>query len=634
MADTKGITVQFRGDVSDFEKAVKKVNGDLKETKSEISLLNKQLKFDPKNIDAFNKRLEVFKQKEQQLVELTNTLKDGMSKLDPNSKEWSDYNKQLQSATLELEKLKKELSSMPTGNIAKLTKEFEEWGKKAEKVGKDLEKVGKKLSVLSGGIIALATGGVKFNAQLEQYQTAYTTLIGDAEKASETISKIQQDASRSPFDTSSLIEANQYLISAGVEAEESRQFINALGDAIASTGGGSAELSRMAQNLQQIKNLGKASSVDIKQFANAGINIYGLLAETTGKTVEELKKMDITYEQLLEAFTKASSEGGKYFGAMENQSQTLNGALSTLKDSISQLLGELTQSLMPVVKNIIKFINDLVNKLKGMSDEEKAMITRIGLIIASLGPLLLIGGKIISGLGGISTAIAGLLKNQKVIAIITKLTANGTSLSVVLKTLIKSLKGFINPATIIVGLLVLLYKKSDTFRKAVDGLFGAVWNLVKSAFTTLAQILNVVFAIIGQVINVLNRLWQSFANSTAGKQFITFLTNAVSLITTLVNWLSNLVSWLGKVFKWFGDLVGIATNFNNVAGSLTSTISKNGKVQYTMNSGGLMSGGMMSNVTVNNTFTISNGNDIDQRVVEHWADIMTSRINSNLGRLV
>lgn len=633
MAETKGITVQFRGDVSDFEKAVKQVNGDLKETKSEISLLNKQLKFDPKNVEALTKKFDALQQKEKQLTELTKTLQDGMKNFDPNSKEWADYNKQLQSATLELEKLKNELSSMPSANVAVLAKDFQEWGKSLDGIGKKLENVGKKLAVLSGGIVALATGGVKFNAQLEQYQTAYSTLIGDAEKASETVSKIQEDASKSPFDTASLIEANQYLISAGVEAEESRQFINALGDAIASTGGGSAELSRMAQNLQQIKNVGKASSIDIKQFAMAGINIYGLLAETTGKTVEELNTMDITYEQLLEAFTKASSEGGRYFGAMENQSQTLNGTISTLKDSVAQLLGELTQSLMPIIKSIISFINELVNKLRNLSPEQQAMITKIGLLIASLSPLLAIGGKILQGIGGISVKIGELISNPKVITFFAKLTANGSSLGAILKTLVSTFTKLINPVTVIIGLLALLYANSETFRNAVNGLASSVWNLVKTAFTTLANILRVVFQIIGQVLNVLGRLWQSFANSTAGQQFVTFLTNVVKLITNLINWLAKLVEWLGKVFKWFGELIGIATDFNGVTGALTTKLGRNG-MSLTMQSGGLMSGGMMSNITMNNTFTITNGNDIDQRVVEHWADVMTNRINDNLGRMV
>lgn len=49
-----------------------------------------------------------------------------------------------------------------------------------------------------------------------------------------------------------------------------------------------------------------------------------------------------------------------------------------------------------------------------------------------------------------------------------------------------------------------------------------------------------------------------------------------------------------------------------------------------MQSGGMMSGG----ITLNNTFTINNGNDIDESVVTQWADIMTERINENLGRMV
>ena len=49
-----------------------------------------------------------------------------------------------------------------------------------------------------------------------------------------------------------------------------------------------------------------------------------------------------------------------------------------------------------------------------------------------------------------------------------------------------------------------------------------------------------------------------------------------------------------------------------------------------MQSGGMMSGG----ITLNNTFTINNGNDIDESVVTQWADILTDRINENLGRMV
>ena len=55
----------------------------------------------------------------------------------------------------------------------------------------------------------------------------------------------------------------------------------------------------------------------------------------------------------------------------------------------------------------------------------------------------------------------------------------------------------------------------------------------------------------------------------------------------------------------------------------------------TFESGGYMSsGGMMSSITLNNSFTINNANNIDRATVMSWADVMTERINENLGRMV
>ena len=55
----------------------------------------------------------------------------------------------------------------------------------------------------------------------------------------------------------------------------------------------------------------------------------------------------------------------------------------------------------------------------------------------------------------------------------------------------------------------------------------------------------------------------------------------------------------------------------------------------TFDVGPMSSGGMMSgSITLNNTFTINNGQNIDQATVMQWADVLTDRINENLGRMV
>ena len=202
--------------------------------------------------------------------------------------------------------------------------------------------------------------GISYNAQIEKYTTGFTNMLGSAQAAQEAMQAIQEDAARTPFDVASLTQANQLLISAGENAEYSRKVINALGDAVSATGGTSVELSRMAANLQQIANVGKAAAIDIKQFAFAGINIYQILADYTGKSVQEVQNMTISYDLLSQALIAASEEGGRYYNAMDTQSQTMNGRISTLKDNVSQLAGLMTGDLSSGIGVVIGHLNDMV----------------------------------------------------------------------------------------------------------------------------------------------------------------------------------------------------------------------------------------------------------------------------------
>lgn len=213
-------------------------------------------------------------------------------------------------------------------------------------------------TIIAAGKQVVSTG-VQYNAQLEQYQTALTNMLGSEAEAVALLDEIKQDAAKTPFDTAGLVKANELLISTGVDAESSRRTILALGDAVSATGGGNEELSRMAQNLQQIQNAGKATSADIKQFAYAGIDVYGILADYTGKTTEEVQKMTVTYDLLSNALISAADEGGRYFNSMSTQSETLNGQWSTLKDNATQLAGLMTADLADGIKVVIGHMNDL-----------------------------------------------------------------------------------------------------------------------------------------------------------------------------------------------------------------------------------------------------------------------------------
>lgn len=272
----------------------------------------------------------------------------------------SEYEQNLETAKKETQSAANSLSRSANtagGGVASMANQFATASAKANILANMLTSLGTKAVSFAKNFVEM---GISYNAQIEKYTTGLTNMLGSAEAAQQAMENIQEDAAKTPFNVDSLVSANQYLISAGENAGYARKTIMALGDAVAATGGGSDELNRMAQNLQQIANTGKATAVDIKQFAYAGINVYGILADYTGKSTEEVQKMTISYDLLTQALQAASEEGGRYYNSMDAQSQTMNGRVSTLGDNVKQLAGLLTGNLTSALGGVITKLNEMV----------------------------------------------------------------------------------------------------------------------------------------------------------------------------------------------------------------------------------------------------------------------------------
>ena len=351
---------------SEYRKQMQNIIQQQKEYSSELNLVTAQL---GKNATAQQKASSIASvlkkqiQSQESALSAQNTmLQKAVTKWGDASKEASGFRTAINKTSAELATLKSRLSDAENG--------LGEFSDQTRTSGDDLA-----ASVTAGTLAAKAyatigsellsagkkvvEAGVSYNAQLEQYQTALTNMLGSASAAENALEQIKQDAARTPFDTAGLVKANELLISTGVDADSSRKVILALGDAVSATGGGNEELSRMAQNLQQIKNAGKATAADIKQFAYAGIDVYGILADYTGKSTAEVQKMTVTYDVLTAALEKASDEGGRYYNSMSTQSETLNGQMSTLTDNATQLAGLMTADLTDGIKMVVGNLNDM-----------------------------------------------------------------------------------------------------------------------------------------------------------------------------------------------------------------------------------------------------------------------------------
>lgn len=252
--------------------------------------------------------------------------------------------------------------------------------------------------VMGGAALA---GIVSAGAKAEQQKVGMETYLGKT-GAQKAYKNIQSDAAATPFDTDSLLSVNMALLSTGMSAEKARNDAMNLANAIAASGKGNDELQRMAANMQQIKNLGKASATDIKQFGMAGINIYGVLAQSVYKTknvteqqIASVQEMDITYEQLSKAFEAAAAKGGAFEGALDRMSKTTGARWNSLIDNIGIKAAQIGEQLQPIINAVLKVaeviveyasvaIEKLINGFRMVAHWVKENISWLGMLAAAI----------------------------------------------------------------------------------------------------------------------------------------------------------------------------------------------------------------------------------------------------------
>lgn len=187
-------------------------------------------------------------------------------------------------------------------------------------------------------VIKFADSVINAAGKMEMIKTQLRVVTGSAKAADETFRELQEFAARTPFSISGITDTGIQLLNVGVAAEDLKSTLQMLGDA---AGGSQEKLNRIMMNYTQILSVGKASTMDIRQFAQANLPIYAELEKVTGKSGEALQNLittgQITGEVISEAFKSMTSEGGKFYQGMELAADTYQGKLSTMQDSVENL---------------------------------------------------------------------------------------------------------------------------------------------------------------------------------------------------------------------------------------------------------------------------------------------------------
>lgn len=378
--------------------------------------------------------------------------------------------------------------------------------KKTKDIGKNvkttLNNIGNAMTVgVSIPLTAIATAGVKYNAELESYTANLTTLLGGNKKqAEELLNTLKETAKTTPYETSQLVKATQTMMSFGISADNAKKYLNQIGDI---SMGNSEKLAGLTLAFSQVQSAGRLTGQDLLQMINQGFNPLNIISKETGESMAELKERmaqgGVSAEEVAHAFEIATSKGGLFYKGMEKGAQTTEGKISTLKDSFKEATGSLTTALLPALTSIVEALTKVADWFNNLSDEGKNTILIIGGIVASIGPLIKIGlgiAKIVNAF----KIFVGVIKSLQVITKLMTIAQAGLNLVMSLNPIGLIIIGIAS----LIAILVLLWNKCEWFRNGVMTIF----NFLKLGITQLIEILKpivqTIISIVQQVLTALS----------------------------------------------------------------------------------------------------------------------------------
>lgn len=239
------------------------------------------------------------------------------------------------------------------------------------------------VSQIEGYISKLA----KVRGEFELQQRSLQAILQNKSQADQIFNKTVQLAVKSPFQIKELVTFTKQLAAYRIESDKLYDTTKRLADVSAGLG---VDMGRLILAYGQVKAAAYLRGTEVRQFTEAGINLYGELqryfeevkgeAYTTAQIVDMISKRKVTFEDIENIFKRLTDSGGLFYNMQEIQAETLQGKISNLKDSIDVMLNSIGKANEDTLKGSIDAVKVLIDNWETVVNIAKAFAP----IIASM----------------------------------------------------------------------------------------------------------------------------------------------------------------------------------------------------------------------------------------------------------
>ena len=466
----KGITIEFNGDTTKLDKALRGIRQEAKGVDSDLKDVNRALKFNPNNVELLRQKFTLLGQKVDSTENELKALRTAEAQLKANnvskqSQEWMDVRRNIIEAESKLKHFKAELASVKYANLTAL-------GNKMKTVGQNFRTAGMYASI---GGAAMVVAGKKLLELNRTQESAERKLI--------EIYKTRMGASSGA--AKSTMELASALQKQGVVGDEvTLSFAEQMATYAKMPGTVDKLLPSFADLLVQQKG--------VNGTAEDAVNLANLFGKAMMGQTGALKRVGISFSEEQEKVLKFGTEEEKaaMLAEVVNQNvgnmnsvfaQTDEGKMAQLSNTIGDIGERLGKTLLPALGSAATYVsNNIVPKVEAFVAflEAHPVIAKILVGLTALltigGPLLIFVGALISSIGSILTLLGPLAA------------AIGISVG--------ALAGFVAAIVGAIAIGVLLYKNWDTIKAKALQIWSAIvsyakqkWAQIKNAIVTPIQ---------------------------------------------------------------------------------------------------------------------------------------------------
>lgn len=427
----KGITIEFRGETTSLDKALRKVNQETRAIDRELKAVDKALKFNPSSVDLWRQKQELLKKKLDETRDKLTLLKREQAQMDAagvdkSSLEYQKLSREIIETESKVKHFEGELRKVGNVNLQAAAGQVKEVGNKLTAAGNAMRGISTAAAAVTAAIGALTVKSGKWaddlntmskrysigTDQLQMYAAAAKLVDVDVDTIAKTHVKLEKSMAGAQDGTGAAAEAFEALGVSVTNADGSlRSGDEVWNETIAALGQVENETERDALAMQL---LGKSAS-ELNPLIEDGGETYKQFAETMAKY-----NLEFIDQETLDAANE------------------FNNSLDTIKSigmiAFQELGTQLAATFAPIMEKVVDLVGRLAEWISNLSPRTQAIIGTIAAVIAVAAPLLLGLGKvafaissIMSLIGVIGPAIGGLMSGAllPIIGIVAAVVAAG-----------------------------------------------------------------------------------------------------------------------------------------------------------------------------------------------------------------